>query len=280
MQSRLIVAICVVGCAFAVQAMPRRRYFDFDPYDKMMMDMYKYEPTSSLMDMAYDKLYNFTEKLTIIDAVALLERLSEFVLGCEIRLFNDHYDIEVEKRIERLRLEVRVLDIKSLVKFVRDKHQAVFKVLNGEELTTLRGMVLNFVIDRNPNIKYYMEKGWLSVYSSAVDETEKQLFEHVSYDLNNIRISPIQKIRLTNKIVKIIKRVDEELAKTNKEEVDKMVARTPYEKLYPLSLYKLSKEARYRVDALAGNALDENSTYLKTALIDFIDVVEEITKVD
>uniref|UniRef100_A0A7E4VX17 Secreted protein n=1 Tax=Panagrellus redivivus TaxID=6233 RepID=A0A7E4VX17_PANRE len=117
MQSRLSIALCVVGCLIAVQAKP---HVDIE---RAIEGPFEVMSTSQLMREAYGKLYNLIDTFSADEALALRECLSKFVLACEKRLFGDRSDIE--QHIERTRMEVNGFTLKELVDFVRVKHDGI-----------------------------------------------------------------------------------------------------------------------------------------------------------
>uniref|UniRef100_A0A7E4VHR1 Uncharacterized protein n=1 Tax=Panagrellus redivivus TaxID=6233 RepID=A0A7E4VHR1_PANRE len=285
MQSCLIVALCVVGCAIAVQAKPHVGIeHDIDgPYDAV--------PTDLLLRAVYNKLKYNILSYSHDDIAALRERLSKFILAVEDRLFIGSVDVEKEKA---LRSEFKRLPFAKLADFARTQHQEILKILFPTDEKNLRIALNEFLDDNTSEIEHYMDSIWPTVFRYPSIETfyinsHEPVTEESSFkDLLSAGIRKLRelrdcvwnhkKIELANAIIKIIKQADAELIKNNhKEEVDQMLARTPYEKFSELSLHQLSKEASFRAEFLLENVWDSEIVDVKTALVDFINTVEKNT---
>uniref|UniRef100_A0A7E4UP47 NR LBD domain-containing protein n=1 Tax=Panagrellus redivivus TaxID=6233 RepID=A0A7E4UP47_PANRE len=235
MQSRLIVALCVVGCAYGIQAQPHVGT------ERNIEGYYEDMSPSQLMREAYGKLYNLIDTFSPNEIRILREWLPRFALACFRRHVGSLPDIELQ--IERMRVEISTFTLKELIDFTHVKHDAIISHLSEDRIKYLRRMVIKFMLDTKPKILLYTRLGW------PIDVTIVEL-KHIIHQIKHkLDILTTGEIQLTNAIINIIKRADEQLVKNNhKKEVDQMIAHTPYEKLYSFNLRELGQEAGYRAE--------------------------------
>uniref|UniRef100_A0A7E4ULA7 Phage protein n=1 Tax=Panagrellus redivivus TaxID=6233 RepID=A0A7E4ULA7_PANRE len=164
-----------------------------------------------------------------------------------------------------------------------------FDYLSETELEKTRAILIEFLNDPTPDIKYYINHSWGTLYDSTTIENliERvqinkisffELFTDIVNKLYTFRdnVWSTKKIELTNMVIGIIKRVDEELAKCGGIEiVEKMFERLSYESLSTLPYYELISKLNARFEGLFQYVhLDETGTVV-TNLIKFLKNIDE-----
>lgn len=310
MQSRILVALAVIGCLYAAHAE------DFQIDDNLEVPPFVPKgptnqlETQKLLRLSYHKFFTLLDTLTETEIEKLREYMTEFVKMSDERMLRESGlddEVFIEKVLEKVDETVAELELTDFVKKVYVQHAELISYLSKQEIEKLREICVEFVDDANVDLMHYIETGYDVIVKS--DETEvdheaesssseehdriprdvvaveeersiKDLLKEVIRKLRELRerVWANQKVEVTNAIIKIIKRADEELIKNNhKEEVDQMLARTPYEKLSQLTLRQLSKEAGYRAEALLEILWEDKVVDIKSALVHFLDVIEKKT---
>uniref|UniRef100_A0A7E4UM57 Venom protein n=1 Tax=Panagrellus redivivus TaxID=6233 RepID=A0A7E4UM57_PANRE len=274
--SRLIVALCVVGCLYAVQAKPH--------IGKLGGETKGFEavPTDQLLKGAYDKLLTLLDTFTADEVEALRECLKKFVISTQLRLFKTDLNVAYVLNYTELYTKVERMTLEQLVKLARSLHIQVFDFdyLSETEIEKTRAILIKFLNDPTPDITYYINHSWCTLYDTyRVAKPERKVsFLHVFRKLHTLRDSvwSTKKTEVNNMVIGIIKRADEELVKCGGiEKVENMLERLSYESLSTLPYYKLVSELSDRFEGLIEFVYKDETGTVKT---DFIKFVENIDK--
>uniref|UniRef100_A0A7E4V893 DUF4268 domain-containing protein n=1 Tax=Panagrellus redivivus TaxID=6233 RepID=A0A7E4V893_PANRE len=132
--------------------------------------------------------------------------------------------------------------------------------------------------DQTPDIMYYIEHCWTTVYRTVEEGSIKQLLTEVVRKLYILRDSvwATKKTEFNSLIVRVIKRADEELIKCDGIKFEKLIQRMPYESLDTLPLRELVGEAYLRFEGLFGCYWNDETTTYKTNLVNFLKTLDEM----